>query len=137
MILTLEIKTTPVAHQSFRIGRNGIKYKPKKVQDYQKYVRKLVQDQLPADFEMISAGIPITVNYLHYCFTYPKSMAKKNRYKGYPKVTKPDLHDNLNKALFDALEGLIFEQDQNIVAIKDMAKYYDERDCIKLQITYQ
>ena len=135
MVLTLEIKTAPVPHQSFRVGRNGIKYKPKKIKDYQEYVRKLVIDQLPKGFEPITAGVPITINYLHYCFAYTKSMTKKNRYKGFPKVTKPDLHDNLNKALFDALEGVVFEQDQNIVQISDLRKYYDERDCIKLQIT--
>ena len=135
MTITLEIKTAPIPHQSFRVGKNGIKYKPKRIKDYQEYVKRLVQDQLPKDFEPISAGTPIVIEYLHYCFAYTKSMAKKNKYKGYPKVTKPDLHDNLNKALFDALEGLVFEQDQNVIAINDLRKYYDEKDCIKLKIT--
>jgi Holliday junction resolvase RusA-like endonuclease len=40
------------------------------------------------------------------------------------KHTKPDLHDNLNKALFDALEGIVWERDQNVVAMDDVKKYY-------------
>ncbi len=136
--MTLEFKFNirPVPHQSFRVGRNGIKYKPKKIKDYQEYVRRLVLDQLPNDFEIISAGTPIEVEYIHYCYAYPKSMAKKYKVGNVPKVTKPDLHDNLNKALFDTLEGIVFEQDQNIHIVKDMRKYYTEIDCIKLKLNY-
>ena len=39
MILSFELNLRPLAHQSVRFGRGGIKYKPKKVLDYQKYVR--------------------------------------------------------------------------------------------------
>ena len=39
MTITLEIKTAPVPHQSFRVGRNGIKYKPKKIKDYQEAIK--------------------------------------------------------------------------------------------------
>jgi len=52
------------------------------------------------------------------------------------KTTKPDLQDNLNKAFFDALEGLIYEQDQNIVVIKRMSKFYGETDKIKVQFEF-
>ena len=42
----------------------------------------------------------------------------------------------LNKAFFDALEGIVFEQDQNIYSINNMQKYYCEKDCIKIKINY-
>ena len=48
-------------------------------------------------------------------------------------MTKPDLQDNLNKAFFDALEGVIYEQDQNIVEIKNMKKYYSDNDFIRVK----
>lgn len=50
------------------------------------------------------------------------------------KYTKPDLHDNLNKALFDALEGVIWERDQNVVSINNLKKYYDKEDKIIIKI---
>ena len=50
------------------------------------------------------------------------------------KVTKPDLHDNLNKALFDALEGVLWERDQNVVAMDNVRKYYGEEDAIIIEI---
>jgi len=137
MILSFELNLRPLAHQSVRFGRRGIKYKPKKVLDYQKYVRTLIENQLPEDFNIIPAGCPIKVNYIEYVYAYPKSMAKKRRILKAPKVTKPDLQDNLNKAFFDALEGLIYEQDQNIVEINNMAKYYGPEDKIRVQFEYE
>lgn len=136
MILTLEFNLRPMPHQSVKFGRNGIKYKPKKVLDYQKYVRTLASEQLPVDFNIIPAGTPIVVNYIEYVYAYPKSLAKKRRLPRVPKTTMPDLHDNLNKAFFDALEGLIYEQDQNIVEIKNMVKYFGPEDKIKVQFEY-
>ena len=50
------------------------------------------------------------------------------------KVTKPDLNDNLNKALFDALEGVLWERDQNVVAMDNVRKYYGEEDAIIIEI---
>lgn len=136
MILTLEFNLRPMPHQSVKFGRNGIKYKPKKVLDYQKYVRTLASEQLPVDFNIIPAGSPIVVNYIEYIYAYPKSLAKKRRLPRVPKTTMPDLHDNLNKAFFDSLEGLIYEQDQNIVEIKNMVKYFGPEDKIRVQFEY-
>ncbi len=134
--IELKINLRPQAHQSFKIGRNGIKYKPKKVVDYQKYVVTLVTEQLPKNFVIIESGTPITVEYIEYSYAYLKSIPKKRRIKRIPKVTKPDLQDNLNKAFFDALEGVLYEQDQNIVEIKNMKKFYSDSDFIKVKFVY-
>lgn len=136
MILTLEFNLRPMPHQSVKFGRNGIKYKPKKVLDYQKYIRTLASEQLSEEFNIIPAGSPIVVNYIEYVYAYPKSLAKKRRLPRVPKTTMPDLHDNLNKAFFDALEGLIYEQDQNIVEIKNMVKYFGPEDKIRVEFEY-
>jgi Holliday junction resolvase len=37
---------------------------------------------------------------------------------------KPDI-DNLEKFLFDSLEGVIFDDDKHIVQIKEASKFYD------------
>jgi len=133
LIFNLNIK--PLAHQSFKIGRNGIKYKPKKVKDYQAYVQRLVSEQLPKDFFIITAGSEIKVNYIEYIYAYPKSFSKRKRVKTF-KTTKPDLQDNLNKAFFDALEGLVYEQDQNIVEINGMSKFYGEENKVRVEFEY-
>jgi len=136
MTLTLQLKIKPQAHQSFRFARNGRRYKPKKIIDYQNNLRKLVKEQLPNKFEIVKAGSIIIVNYIEYIFSYPKSFSKKKKSNFTYKTTKPDLQDNLNKAFFDALEDLVYEQDQNIVVINKMSKFYGEEDQIKIQFKF-
>ena len=135
-VLDLKFKVAPQSHQSFRIGKNGIRYKPKKIKDYQNYLVSLALEQLPDDFRVIEAGTPIRVEYVHYVYAYPKSMSKRRRNEKPSKTTKPDLQGNLNKAFFDALEGIIYEQDQNIVEISSMRKYYGEENGIIVRFVY-
>ena len=135
MKISFELYIKPLAHQSFRIGRNGIRYKPKKIVDYQRNIKVLILEQLPKDFDIITSGSEIKVNYIEYIYSYPKSFSKKKRVKTF-KTTKPDLQDNLNKAFFDSLEGLVYEQDQNIVEINRMSKFYGETDQIRVEFEY-
>lgn len=134
--LTLHFDLKPTPHQSFRRGRNGIAYTPKKIIDFKKSIAWELEGQLSDDFEIIRAGTPIIVEYLHYSFQFPKSTSLKRRIEGTQKVTKPDLLDNLNKAFIDALEGIVFEQDQNIVEVRDLRKFYGEKDYIKIKLLY-
>ena len=64
MLLTLDIQIKPQAHQSFRFARNGRRYKPKKITDYQNKLRNLVSEQLPTKYEIVQAGSIIKINYL-------------------------------------------------------------------------
>jgi Holliday junction resolvase RusA-like endonuclease len=134
--LTLHFDIRPTPHQSFRRGRNGIAYTPKKILDFKKSIAYSAMSQVEDGFEIIRAGTPIIVEHLHYCFAFTKSTALKRRIIGMPKATKPDLLDNLNKAFIDALEGTIFEQDQNIVEVRDLRKFYGESDYIEIKLLY-
>ena len=132
MRLKLEFNVRPMPHQSARFTRSGRAYKPKKILDYQEYIVRLAKDQLAKDYEIIAAGTPILIEELTYQYAYINSIPKKKRFGKIYKVTKPDLQDNLNKAFLDALEGVVYEQDQNIVAIQKLEKYYGEKDLITL-----
>ena len=134
--LILRFDVIPTPHQSFRMGRNGISYTPKKVLDFKKDIAWELSSQLPNDFEIIKAGTPIVIEYLHYCFANPVSMSKKKRLSNPQKTTKPDLLDNLNKAFIDALEGIVFEQDQNIVEVRSLKKTYGIKPSIEIKLLY-
>lgn len=134
MKYTFKLNIRPMPHQSVRFTRQGRSYKPKKIVDYQDYVRRLVTDQLPDDFVMIEAGTPIIIKELTYEYAYPNSWSKKKKQGRHYKTTKPDLQDNLNKAFLDALEGLVYEQDQNIVSIEKLQKLWSDKDRITLII---
>lgn len=136
MTLTFELSIRPMPHQSVRFTRSGRTFKPKKIMDYQSQVQRLVKEQLPEDFVMIPAGIPIFIHRLTYQYEWASTISKKKRVGKVYKPTKPDLQDNLNKAFLDALEGLVYEQDQNIVSINGLEKYYGDGDLITLTIEY-
>lgn len=125
-----------MAHQSVRVTKLGRTYQPKRVIDYKEQIRKAIQEQLPDGFLCIPADVPIHITRLHYCYEFPKSFSKKRREAALYqyKTTKPDLHDNLNKPLFDALEGLVWERDQNVVSMDNVKKYYWHEDAIIMEI---
>jgi Holliday junction resolvase RusA-like endonuclease len=62
-----------------------------------------------AQGEMIPRGSPVQV-VVHFFFAKPKSAKKATM----EKTTKPDL-DKLERALYDSLTGILFEDDSQIV----------------------
>ena len=138
MKINLTIPIKPVPHQSVRVTRTGRTYQPKRIGDYKQEIQRLVREQLPSGFCLIKADTEIHIEVLHYCYEFPKSFSKSRRESPefQYKVTKPDLHDNLNKALFDALEGVVWERDQNVVSIENMRKYYWHENLIKMTICW-
>jgi len=65
---------------------------------------------------------------LFFRFAIPKSWSKKKR-KEWEKgnvnhLARPDI-DNLYKAITDALIGIVYEDDSQIVAAKILKSYYD------------
>lgn len=134
MKITLEIPIRPTPHQSVRTTKTGHRYQPKKIIDYKLDLQKAVRDRLPDRFSVIEAGTPIAITKLHYQFEYPKSWSATKKLHTYYKVSRPDLHDNLNKAFFDAMEGVLWEKDQNICSMNDVRKYYGEENKITIEV---
>lgn len=114
--------------------RSGHSYQPKKIVDYKQTIIDMVREQLPGHFSIIPKGTPIWIQKLHYQFEIPKSWSKKKKEEAHYMTSRPDLHDNLNKALFDALEGVVWESDHNVVRIDNLQKYYGETNQINIEI---
>lgn len=123
-VLNLEFRGIPTAKQSFRFavremdnGSTSIhKYTPASVEIAQSTLRAMAQQQLPSGFIPWDGGIMVRVQYV---FPPPKSFGKKRLEemragKRFYKSTKPDLTDNLNKAVFDALQGVVFINDSQV-----------------------
>lgn len=114
--------------------RSGHSYQPKKIIEYKEAIEEMVRSQLPDHFVIIPKGTPIAVTKLQYQFEIPKSWSKKKKAEAYWMTSRPDLHDNLNKALFDALEGVVWEADHNVVSINNLTKIYGETNQITMEI---
>lgn len=117
----------PVPKGRPRFTRTGHAYTPKKTADYEKQIREMY-------FGPCFEG-PIYVK-LIFNMPIPKSFSKKKREEaGCQRIQytkKPDL-DNLAKAVLDALNGVAFTDDSQIVRL-GMEKRYHRLPGVWLEI---
>jgi Holliday junction resolvase RusA-like endonuclease len=123
MMLKLKILGVPMAKQSFRFTRSGRKYQPAEVGRYENNIQAQIISQLPENWEPFAG--PVKVVTLVYTFLYLKSQKRYATEKILiPKTTKPDLTDNLNKSLFDAMQSIVYVNDSQVWAMDDVKKIY-------------
>lgn len=114
-------------------GRDGVRYvyemryQPAKVRNYEEYLKKLAMEQLPSGFFQFQKIV--IVEEIVFAFRFLSSHPKKLREKyddGIVKLktTSPDLAENLNKAVWDALEGTVIKNDSLIASIEKQVKIY-------------
>lgn len=124
MIRQYIIEGEPVPKGRPKFTRTGHTYTPKKTREYEKYVRYQLMRQNP---EMIPKGRAV---YIHFCFVKPYLKSWSNKYlKSVKKLglyafKKPDL-DNYIKSTLDACNGLLFEDDGQVVEL-NASKIYGE-----------
>lgn len=139
MTLKLTFPIVPQAVQSFRVANIGgfiRKYQPEKNLSYKGCLKFLTTTQLPDGFKPYSMPVGVIARYI---FPPLKSMPKKLLKRIHDgeliyKPTKPDLSDNLNKATFDALTGVVWLDDSQIVYLYAV-KRYGMSGAIELEIS--
>jgi Holliday junction resolvase RusA-like endonuclease len=117
----LTIDGVPVAKGRPRLGRYGT-YTPKKTQEYEEYVKMC----WVAKYGGIQPSEqPLEMNIVFY-MPIPKSYSKKQSAEmlnGRIKHTKkPDI-DNLIKSVLDALNGLAYADDSQIIKVTAVKRY--------------
>ena len=128
MIYRFGFPIRAVPKQSFRAA-NGHGYQPKKVVDFKRTLQLMLRAQLKMQnkpiCEPLSGAVKVCIEFVFQC--------PKNRLKSLsaeiPKLhkdTRPDL-DNLCKAVWDAFNGIVW-QDDSQVAILITAKWYGKQD---------
>lgn len=139
MILTFPgLPFTKQSVRSYIRGGHVHHYQTRTVKVKERKTKLIAKSQLDPDFTMWKCNLK--VNSLTYIFPILKSFtkAKKNRiangkvvYKG----KRPDLTDNLNKGLFDALNGVIYKDDAQIVLMNDVKKIFGDEPRTVLDIS--
>lgn len=115
--------------RAVRVGRFIKMFQPKEILEWKTYIklraRTLLQDRYPG-FKPFAA-VPLAVR-VTYFFDAPQSLkaaqlhAIEHGALVY-KATRPDVSDNLNKGLFDALTGVLW-QDDGLIARIEARKLY-------------
>jgi Holliday junction resolvase RusA-like endonuclease len=112
-------------------------YQPKHIIDYEKKIKLLAMEQLPKGFVMFDKVAH--VEEIIYAFRFLSSHPNKLKDKfndGIVKFkhTKPDLIENLNKPLWDALEGVVIRDDAIIGSLEKAAKIYAPKSYIYIKM---
>lgn len=120
MNYTFEIPGVPVAKGRPRMTKRGHAYTPQKTRDYEAWVRLCwLRTGQPMSLQ------PLQIR-LEFYLPIPKSFSKKQREAALAGVLlptkKPDI-DNLAKAVLDGLNGLAYQDDQQIVALETCKVY--------------
>lgn len=104
-------------------------YTPKKTADYEKLIREAYGDQQKCD------DVPLRVEIFAY-YPIPKSFSKKDRQGALLQaklpLVKPDV-DNVSKVILDALNGLAYEDDKQVVTLV-VNKFYGEEPRVEVAI---
>jgi Holliday junction resolvase RusA-like endonuclease len=124
--LTFTILGIPTAKQSMKFTRNGFSYQTKEVKLAADNMRAQIIQQLPAGFKPLTE--PVNINY-YFAFPFTSDISKKQRNliscgEIHYKAKKPDI-DNLQKAVNDALNGVVISDDSLICEVH-ASKCYSE-----------
>ena len=125
------IKGRPVAKERVRVVKYGNAYTPKKTRDYERLVKQVYELQVGEDL-----GESALLVEIDFYFAIPKSYTKKRRMaieRGEEVYTKrPDL-DNLAKTITDALNGIAYKDDSQIIEM-NLKKHYSPEDKVVVAI---
>jgi Holliday junction resolvase RusA-like endonuclease len=140
--MRIVIKGTPRPKQSFRFGYNKyigrvVKYQDKKVKAEEANIRSQIANSLPSDFRMYTDAVKIN----RIVFVFPplgnfpqwKLRLMDDGTEIY-KTTSPDLTDNLQKGLIDAMKGLVFSDDAIICTCGQVKKVYGREPRTEIEL---
>ena len=123
----------PVAQGRPRFSRQGgfVKaYDPAKSRDYKQYVRLVAAEDAPE--VPVTGAVQLSLRIYR---AIPKSMSKRKREAAIAgrlrPTTKPDV-SNILKGVEDALKGLWYVDDSQIVGYGALGKWYDDKPRIEI-----
>jgi len=136
MKLNFIIKGKVKAKQSVKFGRNGIKYTPRDMIEYANLVRLSFVNKYPEWDINNFANKPLKAEITVF-MPVPKSYSKKKREQALSNQIRPTVKpdcDNIAKNINDALNGIVYPDDKQIVTLT-INKYYAANEKVIVAIS--
>ena len=138
-MITLTILGKPFGKQRPKFSRRGgfVKtYTPKETISYENYVKTVAMETMSKNkFDGWFEKEPLKVKVVAY-YEIPSSWSKKKTLQALNKeilpTVKPDV-DNCVKALFDALNEVLWQDDTQVVELS-ITKFYSDRPRVIMEI---
>ena len=135
-MIYFKINEEPVAKARPKFTRTGHAYTPKKTKTYEEEVKFAFLSQTCEKMPVYPKDVPLIVE-ATFAKSVPKSYTKKKREACLSgdmlPTSKPDI-DNYLKAVLDAINGLAFEDDSQIVTTI-AEKIYAEEPYVEIKIS--
>lgn len=133
--MMIHIKPLPQPRPRFaRRGNFVTTYDTPKIKTYKKHIEISVRNEM-ASKKIRMTERPLIIN-LTFTFAPPKSYPKykvKEIMSGKMKYTKNVDVDNLAKAVMDAINGVAYQDDRQVIEL-GVKKQYGEKDAIHINI---
>lgn len=136
MKLNFTIKGKVKAKQSVKFGHNGIKYTPRDMVEYANLVRMSFINAYPDWNTGMLADKPLKAE-INVFMPVPKSYSKKKTEQALQNEIRPTVKpdcDNIAKNINDALNGIAYPDDKQIVSLT-VNKYYSSSEYVEVKIT--
>jgi Holliday junction resolvase RusA-like endonuclease len=105
-----------------RFTRQGRAYTPKKTMDYEEEIRLMAQKAMGST-DLLETPVAV---YIYANFPIPDSYSKKRKEQclsGKEKPTKKPDGDNICKAFCDAMNGVVYKDDAQVVSLHFTKRY--------------
>lgn len=132
-MIRLTIPGEPVAQGRPRFSRRGkyvSTYDPPKSRGYKEYIKQIARQEL--HIEPLTGSIRINVKVYRGIQKYGSKLTRRKKQDGIIRPTvKPDT-DNYYKAVSDALTGILWVDDNQIVEIH-VGKWYSDQPRVEIE----
>jgi Holliday junction resolvase RusA-like endonuclease len=128
MNISLTIPGNPVGKQRARVCRTGHAFTPAKTVNYEALVKQIFAAKYP-DFMPMSGPVRMILSIWLMPSKETQRKIKKSIARIYP-IIKPDA-DNILKIVADALSGLAFVDDKQIISVY-AEKKYSLKPCVEV-----
>jgi Holliday junction resolvase RusA-like endonuclease len=133
-VIRLTIPGEPVAQGRPRFSRRGkyvSTYDPPKSRGYKEYIKQIARQEL--HIEPLTGSIRINVKVYRGIQKSGSKLTRRKKQDGIIRPTvKPDT-DNYYKAVSDALTGILWEDDNQIVEIH-VGKWYSDQPRVEIEV---
>jgi len=127
-MINITIPGQPVAKGRPRVTSKGFSYTPEKTKGYENLVKMCWRESGLASL----GNKPLSVEIQLY-FSVPKTKLPKYSKHGLKHIVKPDL-DNCAKTILDALNGLAYDDDSQVVKLIIEKQYSAMHNCATIKI---
>jgi len=136
MNIEFKIKGKVKAKQSVKFGRNGIKYTPRDMVEYANLVKLSFINKYP-DWDINNFTDKPLKAEITVFMPVPQSYSKKKREQALSNQIRPTVKpdcDNIAKNINDALNGIVYPDDKQIVSLT-VNKFYSDNELVSIKIS--